>query len=118
MADEPWYLAEVTYDDDTGHDAMHELSYAAISLQEALTLVETDIPVVVEDWEREARRVFDDEMPGILEAGHQLVSLLLATATAVEATQESAFEERQLREGLRDAYLTELADNRDRTRHA
>lgn len=117
MADEPWYFGEVVSDHDTSHDAMHELSYAAISLQEALTLVETDIPVVVEDWQGKARVAFDDEMPGILEAGHQLASLLLATATAVEAAHESAYEEMQLRRELRDAHVTELADNRDRTRH-
>lgn len=116
MAEEPWYFEEVVYSHDTASDAMHELTFAAISVQEALSLLEHDIPTVVEDWRGQARLVFDEEMPGILEAGHQLVATLLAAATAVEAAEESALEERLLRESLQDARREELAANRDATR--
>lgn len=109
MADEPWYFSPVTCDDDTSDQAVHGLSYAAIGLGEALALLEADIPVVVDDWHGTARMVFDDEMPGILEAGHQLVAVLLAAAVSVGAAYESAQAERTLRSSLREAYAVDQA---------
>lgn len=105
----PWYFGEVVHDHDTADDLVHSLSYAAIGLGEALALLEADIPVVVEDWEGDARLVFDEQMPGILTAGHQLVAVMLAAGSSVMAAYESAFHESQLREQLRSAYEAERA---------
>lgn len=105
----PWYFSEVIYDHDTADDLVHDLTYAAIGLGEALALLEADIPVVVEDWEGDARLVFDEQMPGILTAGHQLVAVLLAAGSSVMAAFESAYQESQLREQLRSAYDAEQA---------
>lgn len=102
--DRPWYFDGVVYDRDTAHDAVHGLSYAAIGLGEALALLEADIPVVVEDWTGTARLVFDDHMPGILAAGHQLAAVLLAAGSSVMAAYESAYQESRLRSELRAAH--------------
>jgi hypothetical protein len=107
--DRPWYFSEVVHDDDTADDVVHGLAYAAIGLGEALALLEADIPVVVEDWEGDARLVFDEQMPRILTAGHQLVAVLLAAGSSVMAAYESAHQESRLREQLRSAYEAEQA---------
>jgi hypothetical protein len=108
----PWYFEDVVYDLDSADDAMHELALAATSVGEALALVEADVPVVVEDWEGEARLVFDTEMSGILEVGHQLVAMLVAAGSAVVAASESASAEAGLRVSLREAYEAEQAGER------
>jgi hypothetical protein len=105
--DRPWYFGDVVHDYDTADDVVHGLAYAAIGLDEALALLEADIPVVVEDWEGDARLVFDEQMPGILTAGHQLVAVLLAAGSSVMAAYESAYQESQLREQLQSAYEAE-----------
>ena len=46
-------------------------------------------------------------MPGVLQAGHQLVAVLTTAATAVSAALESGDHERQLRAGLRAAHLAD-----------
>lgn len=107
--DRPWYFGEVVHDYDTADDVVHGLAYAAIGLGEALALLEADIPVVVEDWEGDARLVFDEQMPGILTAGHQLVAVLLAAGSSVMAAYESAYQESRLREQLRSAHQAEQA---------
>ena len=99
----PWYFEGVVHDYDTADDLVHGLSYGAIGLGEALALLETDIPSVVEDWHGGARSLFDEQMPGILAAGHQLVAVLLAGGSAVMAAYESAHLEAQLRVDLRTA---------------
>jgi uncharacterized protein YukE len=106
----PWYFDEVVHDDDTAHEVTHTLAFGAIGLAEALAILEADMPVVVEDWEGRARWVFDEEMRGILAAGHQLVAVLQAAAASVTAAQESASQEAQLRAGLREAYWAERAE--------
>ena len=106
-AERPWYFEGVVHHYDTADDLVHGLSYGAIGLGEALALLEADIPTVIEDWEGGARVVFDEQMPGILAAGHQLVAVLLAGGSAVMAAYESAHLEDQLRRDLRTAYLAE-----------
>jgi len=103
VTDRPWYVEGVVYDHDTADDAVHGLAHAAIGLSDALALLEADIPVVVEDWEGKARLVFDEQVPGVLEAGHQLVAALLTAGSSVMASYESAYQEAQLREELRAA---------------
>ena len=83
MSDEPWYFDAVATDRRSATDAMHELGFTAIAIGEALALLEADIALVVEDWEGGARRAFDEQMPGVLGAGHQLVAALTTAATAV-----------------------------------
>lgn len=102
--DRPWYFEGVVYDHDTADDTVHGLTYGAIGLGDALALLETDIPTVTEDWQGYARLVFDEQMPGILAAGHQLVAVLLAAGSSVMAAYESAYQESQLRSELRAAY--------------
>lgn len=99
----PWYFERVVHDHDSADDLVHGLSYGAIGLGEALALLETDIPTVVEDWHGGARALFDEQMPGILAAGHQLVAILLAAGSSVMAAYESAHLEEQLRAELRTA---------------
>lgn len=103
-ADRPWYFEGVVHDHGSADDLVHQLSYAAIGLGEALALLETDIPTVVEDWHGDARALFDEQMPLILAAGHQLVAILLAGGSSVMATYESARFEAQLRAELRAGY--------------
>jgi hypothetical protein len=100
----PWYFEGVVHDHDTADELVHQLSYGAIGLGEALALLETDIPTVVEDWHGDARAVFDEQMPMILAAGHQLVAVLLAGGSSVMAAYESAHLEAQLRANLRAAH--------------
>ncbi len=104
MSDEPWYFDAVATDRRSATDAMHELGFTAIAIGEALALLEADIPLVVEDWEGGARLAFDEQMPGVLGAGHQLVAALTTAATAVTTALESAHHERQLRHDLRAAH--------------
>ena len=105
----PWYFESVVHDHDTADDLTHQLSYGAIGLGEALALLETDIPTVVEDWHGDARALFDEQMPLILAAGHQLVAVLLAGGSSVMAASESARLEAQLRAELRAAYEADQA---------
>jgi hypothetical protein len=109
MSDRPWYFDDIVYDYDTADDTVHGLAYAAIGLAEALALLEADIPVVVDDWAGTARLVFDEQMPAILTAGHQLVAVLSAAGSSVMASYESAYQERQLRSQLRAAHDASLA---------
>jgi uncharacterized protein YukE len=97
----PWFFEDVVFDGDAADDAVEELALAATSLGDALALVETDVPVVVEDWEGQARAVFDEEMSAVLAAGHQLLALLLAAGSAVVAASEGARDEQRRREWLR-----------------
>lgn len=97
----PWFFEDVVYDAQAADDAMHELALAATSLGDALALVEADGPVVVEDWRGESRHVFDEEIVGLLTAGHQLVALLTAAGAAVVAASESAYDEQRRRLSLR-----------------
>ena len=109
MTAEPWYEAEVLYDHGTASDAVFELIFAAQSLQEALALVESDVPAVVEDWTGEARIGFDHEMAGLVEVGHQVAALLSAAALGVDVAEDQAHEEVHLREELRAAHDAERA---------
>jgi hypothetical protein len=109
VAEQPWYFGEVVYDECSALDAVHELSAAAASLQEALGVVEADVPVVVEEWAGRARMVFDEEMPVVLAVGHALVHQLLAAAVQVETTRMAAHDELQVRTSLRQAYDEEQA---------
>ena len=102
--DRPWYFEGVVHDHETADDLTHQLSYGAIGLGEALALLETDIPTVVEDWHGDARALFDEQMPLILAAGHQLVAVLLTGGSSVMAAYESAYLEAQLRANLCAAY--------------
>lgn len=114
----PWFFEDVLHDDDTAHELTHTLGYGAIGLAEALTILEADMPVVVEDWEGRARWVFDEEMRATLAAGHQLVAVLQAAGASVMAAHESASAEAQLRAELREAYRAELASQpADRASH-
>ncbi len=116
MADEPWFFERVVQDKGSADDAVHSLSYAAMGLGEALALLEADIPTVVEDGRGKARMVFDEQMPGILTAGHQLVAVLLTAAVSVGAAHESAALEEGLRASLRAAHYEELARSDPRSR--
>ena len=107
MSDAPWYFDAVEIDRRAAHAAMHELGFTAMAVAEALALLEADIPLVVEDWRGGARRTFDEQMPGVLEAGHQLVAVLTTAATAVSAALESGDHERQLRADLRAAHVAD-----------
>ena len=107
MADEPWYFHRVDTDYRSATDAMHELTFTAMALGEALALLEADIPLVVEDWSGAARLAFDEQMPGVLEAGHQLVAVLMTAATGVNTALESGDHERRLRAELREAHEAE-----------
>jgi hypothetical protein len=106
---QPWYFEDVKKDHESAHDLEHTLGYGAIGVAEALALLQADIPVVVEDWAGSARWLFDEQMPGILEAGHQLVAVLQATVSAVSAAYENAYAEASLREDLRESYLADAA---------
>jgi hypothetical protein len=97
----PWFFEDVVFDRDAADDAVEELALAATSLGDALALVEADVPVVVEDWEGQARAVFDEEMSAVLAAGHQLLALLLAAGSAVVAASEGAWDEQRRRDWLR-----------------
>jgi hypothetical protein len=112
----PWYFGGVVHDDDTADDLVHGLSYGAIGLGEALALLETDIPSVVDDWHGGARALFDEQMPGILAAGHQLVAILLAAGSSVMAAYESAHLEAELRSQLRAADQADRSTAADRVR--
>ena len=107
MSDAPWYFDAVETDRRSAHAAMHELGFTAMAVAEALALLEADIPLVVEDWQGGARRTFDEQMPGVLQAGHQLVAVLTTAATAVSTALESGDHERQLRADLRAAHLAD-----------
>jgi uncharacterized protein YukE len=110
MAGWPWFYEAVVSDHDTADTAIDELGFCAVSLGEALALLTADIPSVVDGWEGLARRAFDDEMPGILEAGYQLASMLLAAGVAVGAAYESSAREIDLRAQLRADHERELAE--------
>jgi uncharacterized protein YukE len=109
MAERPWFYETVVSDHETADTALHQLTYCAISLGEALALLEADIPVVVDGWDGLARQAFDQQMPGILSAGHQLVSVLLAAGAAVTAAYESSVHEADLRARLRADHRLEAA---------
>ena len=101
MTGRPWFYEAVVSDGETADTALHQLAYCAVSLGEALALLEADVPVVVDGWDGLARQAFDQQMPGILAAGHQLISVLLAAGAAVTAAYESSVHEADLRARLR-----------------
>lgn len=109
MSRRPWFYEAVVSDHDTVDDALHELTLCSISLDEALALLTADIPSVVDGWEGVARLAFDEQMPGILVAGHQLASALVAAGVAVTAAYESSVLEGDLRVRLRADHEAELA---------
>lgn len=65
--------------------AVDQLLLTAQSLLESVALVETDIPVVTEDWTGRFREVFDVEMLSHDIALRLLADSLFATATLVRA---------------------------------
>ena len=109
MSERPWFYEAVVSDHDTADEALHQLTLCSISLSEALGLLTVDIPSVVDSWEGMARLAFDDQMPGVLTAGYQLASALLAAGVAVTAAYESSVLERDLRSRLRADHQAELA---------
>lgn len=109
MSGRPWFYEAVVSDHDTADEVLHQLTLCSISLGEALALLTADIPSVVDGWEGLARLAFDEQMPGILVAGHQLASALLAAGVAVTAAYESSVLEGDLRARLRADHEAELA---------
>jgi hypothetical protein len=109
MSGRPWFYEAVVSDHDTADEALHQLTLSSISLSEALALLAADIPSVVDGWEGMARLAFDDQMPGVLTAGYQLASALLAAGVAVTAAYESAVLEGDLRARLRADHEAGLA---------
>jgi hypothetical protein len=109
MSGRPWFYEAVVSDHDTADEALHQLTLGSISLGEALALLAADIPSVVDGWEGVARRDFDDQMPGVIAAGYQLVSALLAAGVAVTAAYEDSVLESGLRARLRADHEVELA---------
>jgi hypothetical protein len=105
----PWYFETVEASYETADEGADQLGYMAVSLGDALALLEADIPVVIEDWHGRARLAFDEQMQGILEAGHQLRAVLLAGGESVSAAYESAQCERHLRASLRRAWADDEA---------
>lgn len=100
----PWFFDDVVHDSDQAADAADGLARAAGSLSDALQLLEHDIPDIVEDWAGPARWTFDADMPGILEAGHQLLATLVSGVSAVAYYDELAANEVTRRQALREQW--------------
>jgi hypothetical protein len=106
---QPWFFDAVFHDSEQAMAAQAGLANAAGSLSEALALIETDLPVVVEDWTGSARWAFDVEMRSVLEAGHLLLASLVAGVSAIAFHDELARNEVTRRDALRESWRADQA---------